>query len=149
MAANESYMRLALELAKEAEQQGEVPVGAVVVIDNKVVGQGYNQTILLSDPTAHAEVIALRQAAKRVGNYRLNGAHLYSTLEPCPMCAGALVHARIEKLFFAASDPRTGACVSQFQLTNHSALNHKVVHDQGLFAAESADLLRSFFKKRR
>lgn len=146
---HQKFMERAIELAMEAEKQGEVPIGAVVVLNNEIIGEGYNQVIKLSDPSAHAEIIALRQAAKKIGNYRLNGASIYTTLEPCCMCAGALVHARIKNLYFSASDPKAGACGSQFQLLDNSILNHRVNIDIGIFQEKSASLLKNFFKERR
>ena len=118
------WMERALELARCAEAEGEVPVGAVVVANGEVIGEGWNRPIALHDPTAHAEIHAIRDAAIQQKNYRIPGSTLYVTLEPCAMCAGAIVHARIERVVFAATDPRSGAAGSQFQLLQHSALNH-------------------------
>lgn len=146
---HQKFMECAIELAMEAEKQGEVPIGAVVVLNNEIIGKGYNQVISLNDPSAHAEIIAIRQAAKKLGNYRLNDANIYTTLEPCCMCAGALVHARIKNLYFATSDPKAGACGSQFQLVDNATLNHRVNVDIGIFQEKSATLLKNFFKKRR
>ncbi|MFS8608962.1 MAG: tRNA adenosine(34) deaminase TadA [Gammaproteobacteria bacterium] len=144
------FMRRALELAEAAARAGEVPVGAVVVgPDGTVLGEAGNAPIGLSDPSAHAEMLALREAARRVGNYRLPGTTLYVTLEPCPMCAGAIVHARVARLVFAASDPKTGACGSVFDLVRSDRLNHRVTVESGLLEPESARLLRSFFEARR
>ena len=144
------YMQRALELAREAAAAGEVPVGAVLVRDATVIGAGRNGPIGASDPTAHAEINALRQAARAVGNYRLPGATLYVTLEPCAMCCGALVHARVAKLVFAAFEPRAGAVVSTRRLLDDAAFNHRVRWRQDeVCAAASAALLREFFRARR
>ncbi len=143
------YMHRALELAQIAAEKGEVPIGAVVVYQGEIVGEGYNQPIQENDPTAHAEVIALRAAAKKIGNYRLLGCTLYVTLEPCPMCAGAMIHARIHRLVYAASDLRKGAANSVFQLTHHPALNHQIICEHGILEEEASALLKSFFVSRR
>lgn len=142
-------MQRALELAKIAEQQDEVPVGAVVVYQNKIIGEGYNQPIRLNDPTAHAEVIALRQSAKNIGNYRLIDTSMYVTLEPCSMCVGAMVHARIKQLFFAAGDAKTGAVCGAHQLVNHPMFNHQIEWHQGLLGEVSSQLLKDFFAAKR
>ena len=142
-------MRHALALASEAEAAGEVPVGAVLVADGVAIGEGFNRPIGSHDPTAHAEVVALRDAAQRLGNYRLPGATLYVTLEPCTMCAGALIHARIERLVFAASDPRTGVAGSVCNIFAAGHHNHRVVVEGGLMAAQSAEMLKAFFRLRR
>ena len=143
-------MQRALELAREAAAAGEVPVGAVLVRDATVIGAGRNGPIGASDPTAHAEINALRQAARAVGNYRLPGATLYVTLEPCAMCCGALVHARVAKLVFAALEPRAGAVVSTRRLLDDAAFNHRVRWRQDeACAAASSTLLREFFRARR
>ncbi len=143
-------MRHALSLARRAAQQGEVPVGALVVRDGKVIGEGWNRPIGLHDPSAHAEIQALRAAGERERNYRLPGATLYVTLEPCPMCAGAIVHARIARVVFAASDPRGGAAGSVFDLLpSDRRFNHRTEVAGGLLAAEAAGLLRDFFRRRR
>ncbi len=149
MMSDEKWMRYAFELAELAEEKDEVPIGAVIVLDGKIIGEGYNQVISNNDPTAHAEIIALRQAAKNIGNYRLINAELYTTLEPCCMCAGALIHARIKHLYFATTDPKAGACGSQFQLLKSNILNHKIDFSEGLLKVESAALLKNFFRKRR
>ncbi len=147
---DEQYMRRALELAKQAVELQEVPVGAVLVHDGKVIGEGYNQPIKQHDPTAHAEVVALRQATSKLNNYRLpKGSTLYVTLEPCAMCVGALLQARVERLVFAAKDLRAGAVVSVFQLLDDFRLNHRVQYTAGLLADECGDVLRAFFKARR
>lgn len=143
------WMRHALELACRAQEEGEVPVGAVLVRGDEVLGEGWNRPIAAHDPTAHAEVGALRAAAARVGNYRLVGTTLYVTLEPCPMCAGAIVHARVARLVYAAADPRTGAAGSVMNLLQSTHLNHRVDVCGGVLAQESADLLRAFFRRRR
>ncbi len=149
-AVDERCMRRALELARCAEAEGEVPVGAVVVIDGQIVGEGWNRPIGSHDPTAHAEVVALRAAARAVGNYRLPGSTLYVTLEPCPMCAGAIVHARVQRVVFAATDPRSGAAGSVFDLLPSDArFNHLTRCEGGLLAEQSAAVLRRFFRARR
>jgi tRNA(adenine34) deaminase len=142
-------MRLALDLAEQAETDGEVPVGAVVVSKGAVIGSGWNRPISSGDPTAHAEIEALRQAATEIQNYRLPGATLYVTLEPCVMCAGAIVIARISRLVFAARDIRFGAVRSKFALADSDLLNHQVRIEEGLFAPEAAALMGRFFRKRR
>lgn len=142
-------MHEALLLAGKAATAGEVPVGALVVKDGEIVGRGYNQPISLHDPTAHAEVLALRDAAMHLGNYRLPGCDLYVTLEPCCMCVGAIMHARIARVFFGASDPKTGACGSLINLFGESRLNHHATVSGGLLAEESASLLKAFFARRR
>ena len=145
----ENYMQYALSLAKQAGAVGEIPVGAVVVLNDEIIGEGFNTPILQNDPCAHAEINALRQAANKIGNYRLLNASLYVTLEPCAMCAAAMVHARIQNLIFAATDPKTGAVKSHFQLLDQLIMNHNVVWQAGLLAKESSELLRNFFKVRR
>ncbi len=142
-------MQQALELAKQAAEHQEVPVGAVIVRDEKVIGRGFNQPINLHDPTAHAEIQALRDAAKNVGNYRLPGATLYVTIEPCAMCAGAIVHSRIQHLVYGALEPKAGAIVSQTQQLDGMHLNHKVRSTGGVCAEEAAELMRHFFVRRR
>lgn len=142
-------MRLALDLARKAEAQGEVPIGAVVVLEDQVVGQGWNQTIGASDPTAHAEILALREAGAALGNYRLGDCDLYVTLEPCPMCAGAMVHARIRRLVFGAFDPKTGAAGSVFPLLPGERHNHRIDVHGGCLETECGDQLRAFFRARR
>ena len=142
-------MRRAMELALEAQERGEIPVGAVVVLGETVLGEGFNQPIDAHDPTAHAEIVALRQAALRTQNYRLPGATLYVTLEPCAMCAGAIVNARIERVVFAARDLRFGAVRSKFRLADSELLNHQVQVEEGLMAAEAGEILMRFFANRR
>lgn len=143
------WMREALALARTAGAADEVPVGALVVLDGQVVGRGFNRPIGGVDPTAHAEIMAMRDAAQRLGNYRLAGCTLYATLEPCAMCAGAIMHARIARLVFAAADPKTGACGSVVDLFAEARLNHHAQVEGGVLAAESAALLSSFFAARR
>ena len=142
-------MRRAIELAREAEAAGEVPVGAVVVHEDRIIGEGANRPVGAHDPTAHAEIIALRAAGLERQSYRLGGATLYVTLEPCPMCATAMVHARIARLVFGAWDPRQGAAGSAFDLTHARALNHTLDAFGGVLADECGALLREFFRKRR
>lgn len=142
-------MRAALEEAQRAREQGEVPVGAVVVLEDRIVGRGFNQVISARDPTAHAEVCALRDAAAALGNYRLPGATLYVTVEPCTMCAGALVHARVRRLVYGAVEPRAGAVESTARALDNIALNHRVSVTGGALADECAELMTSFFKDRR
>ena len=146
---HEHWMRRALELAALAAQREEVPVGAVVVRDGELLGEGFNQVITAADPSAHAEIVALRDAAAKAGNYRLPGATLYVTLEPCTMCAGALVHARIAELVFAAREPRAGVVCSTCQLLDEPWYNHKVSWQEGVLATQSAELLQAFFRARR
>ena len=146
---DEDFMREALALAREAEAAGEVPVGAVVVKAGEVIGRGYNHPISGHDPTAHAEIAAMRDAATKLGNYRLTGCELYVTLEPCSMCAGAIIHARVERVVYGAADPKTGACGSIIDLFSESRLNHHSSVESGLMADSCTSLLKSFFKKRR
>jgi tRNA(adenine34) deaminase len=148
-AADIKFMRAALALAQSAESAGEVPVGAVLVIDDAIVASAANSPIQLNDPTAHAEILAVREAGKRIGNYRLPQATLYVTLEPCPMCAAALVHARIARLVYAAADPKSGAAGSVMDLARDTRLNHRIEVDGGVLADEAATLLRNFFRARR
>ena len=144
------WMARALDLARHAEsREGEVPVGAVIVLDGNVVGEGWNRNIAASDPTAHAEVLALRDAGRRLGNYRFPGAELYVTLEPCAMCAGAIVHARIARVIFGARDPKTGAAGSVFDILQHEKHNHRVEVREGVLGDEAGALLRGFFRARR
>ncbi len=146
---DEKWMREALLLAQQAEAAGEVPVGALVVKDGALLGSGWNQPIGSHDPTAHAEMMALRAAAARIGNYRLTGATLYVTLEPCAMCAGAMVHARIARLVYGAADPKTGAAGSVFDLTRSDKLNHRLEAQGGVLSGECGTMLRDFFARRR
>lgn len=143
------FMQLALSAAKKAEACDEVPVGAVVVLDDQVIGEGYNQPVGAHDPTAHAEVVALRNAAQSIQNYRLPNTTLYVTLEPCTMCVGAIIHARVKRVVYAARDPKSGAVTSCCELATSDYFNHFTDFEGGLCAQESADLLRAFFKKRR
>jgi tRNA(adenine34) deaminase len=147
--SDEGFMRLALDLALKAEAEGEVPVGAVVVNQGAVIGQGWNRPISASDPTSHAEIEALRRASSHLQNYRLPDCSLYVTLEPCVMCSGAIVLARIERLVFAARDLRFGAVRSKFRIADSELLNHRVRVEEGLLAADSAHLLNRFFNHRR
>jgi len=142
-------MQQALELARQAEVEGEVPVGAVAVLDGEIIGRGWNRPISDNDPTAHAEMLALREAAKHVGNYRLPEVDLYVTLEPCVMCAGAMVHARLRRLIYGAADPKTGAAGSVFDITSSSELNHTLNVTDGVLGEACGSLLRAFFEKRR
>jgi tRNA(adenine34) deaminase len=146
---DEDFMREALALASQSAHQGEVPVGAVVVIDGEIFGRGSNSPIALHDPTAHAEILAIRQAAARVGNYRLRGATLYCTLEPCVMCAGAMVTARVQRLVFGARDLRFGGVRSKFQVADSEVLNHQVEVVEGVLAVECVELLQAFFEAQR
>jgi tRNA(adenine34) deaminase len=142
-------MAEALTLARQARAAGEVPVGAVVTLNGQVIGAGFNQPVRAQDPTAHAEIVALRAAAAAIGNYRIEGATLYVTLEPCPMCAGALVHSRIARLVFGARDLRFGGVRSNFQIADSDLLNHRVEVIEGVRAAECTALLVEFFRERR
>jgi tRNA(adenine34) deaminase len=146
---DEYFLRLALELAREAESTDEVPVGAIVVSNEKVIGRGRNSPVATNDPTAHAEILAIREAALKIGNYRLEGATLYTTLEPCVMCAGALVAARVKRLVFGARDLRFGGVRSKFRLADSDLLNHRVEIVEGVLGAECSELLRDFFASRR
>ena len=148
-AADERWMREALAEARLARGRGEVPVGAVVVLDGAVIGRGSNQPIHATDPTAHAEIVALRAAARAAGNYRLTGAALYVTVEPCLMCAGALVHARIGRLVFGAAEPKAGAVCSTMRALDHPALNHRIEVAGGVLGPECTALIQTFFAQRR
>lgn len=143
------WMERALELARHAQDQGEVPVGAVIVLNNEVLGEGWNQPISTNDPTAHAEIVALRAAARRLSNYRLSGSTLYVTLEPCPMCAGAMVHARVARIVYGASDPIAGSAGTVYNILQSSSLNHRAEVTPGVLADICAQELRAFFKSRR
>jgi len=149
MINDEEAMRAALAEAKLAAEAGEVPIGAVVCFLDWIVGRGQNRVLRNMDPSAHAEIVALREAAQSMGNYRLNGCTLYVTLEPCAMCAGALIHTRLDRLVFAAADPKAGACGSVLAVVNHPQLNHQMQVEQGILAEESAELLRGFFRAKR
>ena len=142
-------MEEALRAAQRALEAGEVPVGAVVVCNGEVVGRGWNRTITDNDPTAHAEIVALREAGRNLGNYRLADCELFATIEPCAMCAGALVHARIRRLVYGADDPKAGAVHSVLEVINHPSLNHKMELRGGVLAEKSAEILQEFFRKRR
>ena len=146
---DEGYMREALVLADEAARRGEVPVGAVVVKEGTVVGRGFNRPVGAADPTAHAEILALREAATALGNYRLPGCELYVTLEPCAMCVGAMVHARIARVVYGAADPKTGACGSIVDLPGLATFNHHGRFEGGMLADECGALLKRFFADRR
>ena len=143
------YMAMALALAREAENTGEVPVGAIVVFEDRIIGRGRNSPIERDDPTAHAEILAIREASAAVGNYRLEGATLYCTIEPCVMCAGAAVTARIARLVFGARDLRFGGVRSKFQLADSDLLNHRIAIEEGVMGAECAELMQRFFAPRR
>lgn len=142
-------MSMALKEAKKAYKKNEVPVGAVIVKDEKIITRAYNQTIKLNDPTAHAEILALRKAAKKIGNYRLNECKMYVTVEPCPMCAGALIWARIKELIFGVSDPKSGACGSVINLFTDKKFNHRVKVTFGILEEECRNLIQKFFQKKR
>lgn len=146
---DEDFMRVALDLARQAAEQDEVPVGAVVVHDGEILGRGYNAPIGTSDPTAHAELVAMRNAASTLKNYRLAGCTLYVTLEPCAMCAGAIQHARIARVVFGARDAKTGACGSVIDLFAEPRLNHHATVESGVLADECAQVLQRFFARRR
>ena len=145
----ESLMAAALEEAHRARGAGEVPIGAVVAIDGEIVGRGFNQPISSHDPTAHAEIVAIRAAAARLGNYRLTGASLYVTIEPCQMCVGAMVHARVARLVYGATEPKAGAIESAMRAHEHPSLNHRIEVTGGVLAGESRDLIQAFFQGRR
>jgi tRNA(adenine34) deaminase len=146
---DETFLRQALDLAREAERAGEVPVGAIVVLDGQVIGRGRNSPLSTNDPTAHAEILALREAAAAIRNYRIEGATLYVTMEPCVMCAGALVAARISRLVFGARDLRFGGVRSKFRLADADVLNHRIEIVEGVLGAECAELIQRFFSARR
>ncbi|SHM05857.1 tRNA adenosine(34) deaminase TadA [Phytopseudomonas punonensis] len=146
---DERFMREALELAAEGALRGEVPVGAVLVQDGEVIGRGFNCPISTSDPSAHAEMVAIRAAAQAVANYRLPGSTLYVTLEPCAMCAGLIVHSRVQRIVFGASEPRAGMAVSRGQFFDQAFLNHRVLVEGGVLAEECGAVLKAFFKARR
>jgi tRNA(adenine34) deaminase len=143
------FMSRALELAREAERAGEVPVGAVIVKDGAIVGEGWNRPNRTNDPTAPAEIVALRDASRNLKTYRLLDTTLYVTLEPCPMCAGAMVHARVKRLVYAATDPRAGAAGTIFNIVQHPSLNHRLECEAGLMSEECGSMLRAFFQGRR
>src|SRR5262252_8080251 len=144
-----TWMRQALEQARLAAEAGEVPVGAVVIKDGEIVGRGHNRNLLDNDPTAHAEIVALRQAAARLGNHRLTGCTMVATIEPCAMCAGALIHARIARLVYGAADPKAGAAGSTLQVINHPGLNHRMEVTAGVLAGKCSEVLQKFFRQKR
>jgi tRNA(adenine34) deaminase len=146
---DEPFMRIALEVAGRGREAGEVPVGALVVLDGAVVGEGFNQPIGSRDPTAHAEIVAMRQAAQRIGNYRLTGAALYVTIEPCMMCVGAMVHARIARLVYGAPEPKAGAIESAMRAHEHPSLNHRIEVTSHVLEAECRAAMQAFFADRR
>ena len=147
--ADKAFMQRAFELAQIAESKNEIPVGAVLVNNGKIIGEGYNQSIMNNDPSAHAEMLAIRQGAKHIENYRLLDCTLYVTLEPCPMCAGLLVHSRIQRLVYASDDLKTGCAGSVFNLVANTHLNHQISVQSGLLASECSQLLSAFFQRRR
>ena len=147
--ADELFMEEALRSAQRALEAGEVPIGAVVVRDNKIIARGHNLSITTNDPTAHAEILALREAGAVLGNYRLSECSLFVTIEPCAMCAGAMVHARLQRVVYGARDPKTGADGSVMQVLNHPAQNHRIEVQSGVLAGRCAELLQSFFRQRR
>ena len=149
MIADRDAMEAALAEARGAAEAGEVPIGAVAIHGDEIVGRGQNRVLRDNDPTAHAEIVAMREAAHALGNYRLNGCTLYVTLEPCAMCAGAMIHARLDRLVYAAPDPKTGAAGSVLDVVNHPKLNHVMQVEQGILAGEAGELLRGFFRERR
>jgi tRNA(adenine34) deaminase len=144
-----AWMEQALAQARLAAEEGEVPVGALVIKDGEIVGQGHNRNLLENDPTAHAEIIALRQAAARLGNHRLGGCVMFATIEPCAMCAGAMIHARLARLVYGANDPKAGAAGSVLEVINHPKLNHKMEVTSGVLADRCSEILQDFFHKKR
>ena len=146
---DERYMRMAIDAAQVAEENGDVPIGAVIVYQSQVIGRAYNQREQLKDPTAHAEIIALTQAASFIGSWRLHGCTIYVTLEPCPMCAGALVLGRLDRLVYGCPDPKTGACGSLYDIVRDQRLNHRLEVTPSVLADDCAALLQAFFQKRR
>lgn len=146
---DDEAMELALAEARKAAEAGEVPIGAVAVHEGVVLGRGQNRVVRDHDPTAHAEIVAMREAAAALGNYRLTGVTVFVTLEPCAMCAGAMIHARIDRLVYAAGDPKAGAAGSVLAVINHPKLNHQMQVESGIFAEDSGALLRAFFRERR
>jgi tRNA(adenine34) deaminase len=143
------YMRLALAQASLAEDAGEVPIGAIVVFNGEIIGRGYNRNLIDHDPSAHAEMVAMREAARRLGNHRLRGCEMFVTMEPCAMCAGALIHARISRLIYGASDPKAGAVGSVLEVLNHPKLNHQMAVTSGVLLDECSGIVRDFFRSRR
>ena len=143
------WMSTAIDLAKQAGERGEVPIGAVLILDDKIIGKGRNQSVELNDPSAHAEIQALREGGSKIGNYRLNGSKIYVTIEPCTMCVGALVHARIAKLIFGAREPKSGAASSANDILRQNSFNHRFKILEGILEDECSELMRNFFKARR
>ena len=146
---DDDYMKAALALAQQARERGEVPVGAIVVVDDEVLGEGYNQPVGANDPTAHAEIVAMRAAGQEIGNYRLTGATLYVTIEPCQMCVGAMVHARIARLVYGAPEPKAGAIESAMRAHEHPSLNHRLEVTGRVLEDECRDTIQAFFRDRR
>ena len=149
MNSDSDFMRRAIALAEQAASVGEVPVGALVVKDGQVIGEGYNQPISSCDPTGHAEIVAMRQACEALQNYRLTGCDLYVTIEPCTMCVGAMIHARIGKIIFGAAEPRAGALQSQLRLMDRDHYNHSIQWQGGVLAEECSEIISSFFRRKR
>ena len=149
MNEDEKWMKLAIEEAIKAEKKGEVPVGAIIVLNNRIIAKAHNSPISKNDPTAHAEVLAIRNASKKLQNYRLPGTTLYVTLEPCAMCLGAVIHARINRIVFGTSDPKSGVCGSTANLTSEAFFNHKIIVNGGILEQDCKQILQSFFKLRR
>ncbi len=149
MKVDEEWMQHAFQLAKKSEEHDEVPVGAIIVYQNEIIGEGWNQPILSHDPTAHAEIMALKNAGEKIGNYRLPESTMYVTLEPCVMCAGAIVHARIAKLVYAVDDEKTGACGSVYNLVQAEESNHHVEVEKGILERQCQTLIQDFFKEKR
>jgi tRNA(adenine34) deaminase len=147
--ADEQFMSAALELAREARERGEVPVGAVLVMDGEILGRGFNQPVSLNDPTAHAEIVALRQAGREIGNYRLPGSTMYVTIEPCQMCVGAMVHARVARVVYGTPEPKAGAIESAMRAHEHPSLNHRLEVTGRVLEAECREVIQTFFKERR
>jgi tRNA(adenine34) deaminase len=146
---DEAFMRAALALADEARERGEVPVGAVLVIDGEILGRGYNQPVSRNDPTAHAEIVALREAGRQSGNYRLPGSTMYVTIEPCQMCVGAMVHARVARVVYGTPEPKAGAIESAMRAHEHPSLNHRLEAAGGVLEADCRNIIQTFFKERR
>jgi tRNA(adenine34) deaminase len=147
--ADEQFMSAALELAREARERGEVPVGAVLVMDGEILGRGFNQPVSQNDPTAHAEIVALRQAGREAGNYRLPGSTMYVTIEPCQMCVGAMVHARVARVVYGTPEPKAGAIESAMRAHEHPSLNHRLEVTGRVLEDECRDVIQAFFKERR
>ena len=148
-ASDELWMEEALRCAQRALEEGEVPVGAIVLLDGRIVGRGWNHNVADNDPTAHAEVVALREAGQNIGNHRLLGCELFATIEPCAMCAGAAIHARVKRLVYGADDEKAGAVRSALQVINHPKLNHQIDVRGGVLAGRAADIVQEFFRSRR